>query len=137
MPDDKSKSGSPAKPSFYSAAAGMKPGGAGAGEPPAGSSTTGAGQQGEKVKQIEVLLEVFAKLDKQEQDPDGKAMIQAMVDQAKKYLDKIKGTESKGPGAAPPVGEAGSGGPGAGPEAGGAGAGPAGPGVGAPGGMAA
>ncbi len=110
MADDKSKSGGgPAAPSFYSAAAGM------AGKkPPAadGGAGTPAGQSGEKVKNVEVLLEVFQKMDKQEQDPDAKAMIQSMVDTAKKYLDKLKGGESAkgGPAGAPPVGEAGSGG---------------------------
>ncbi|HKN69975.1 MAG TPA: hypothetical protein VJX30_03025 [Terriglobales bacterium] len=127
MPADKPKSGSPPAPSFYSAAAGMD------GKKPEPGSSTPAGQQGEKVKQIETLLEVFAKLDKQETDPDGKAMIQSMVDQAKKYLDKIKGVSTKpGPAAAPATGEAGSGGMATEPPmAGGAGAG-----VGAPGAMA-
>jgi hypothetical protein len=112
---DKPKSGSPAAPSFYSAAAGMdggkKPGPGG----PEGGAGTPEGQSGEKVKNVEVLLEVFQKMDKLEQDPDNKAMIQSMVDQAKKYLDKLKGMDTgKGPAAAPPTGEAGSGGPGAG-----------------------
>jgi len=129
---DKPKPGSPPAPSFYSAAAGMdgkKPPDAGAG------AGTPGGQQGEKVKQIETLLEVFQKLDKQETDPDGKAMIQSMVDQAKKYLDKIKGVNDKTT-AMPATGEAGSGGMAtdpamAGGAGGGAGAGAA-PGVGAP-----
>jgi hypothetical protein len=123
---DKPKPGSPPAPSFYSAAAGMD----GKKPPDAGGAGTPAGQQGEKVKQIETLLEVFQKLDKQETDPDGKAMIQSMVDQAKKYLDKIKGVSDKTT-AQPATGEAGSGGMATEPPmAGGAG-------VGAPGGMAA
>lgn len=76
---------------------------------PGGSSTAG-GQDGEKVKNVEVLLEVFQKMDKLEQDADKKAMIQSMVDTAKKYLDALKGMDKKGPAGAPPTGEAGSGG---------------------------
>lgn len=124
---DKSKPDAGSAPSFYSAAAGMKPGGPSAG-PAAGGAGTPAGQSGEKVKNVEVLLEVFQKMDKLEQDADGKAMIQSMVDTAKKYLDKLKGTGDKaGPAGAPATGEAGSGGMGPGP-----GAGSPGPGVGAP-----
>lgn len=115
MADAKSKSGNPPAPSFYSAAASMdggkKPGDS------AGANTP-AGQSGEKVKNVETLLEVFQKMDKLEQDADKKAMIQSMVDTAKKYLDALKGLDSgKGPAGAPPTGEAGSGGMGPGPGA--------------------
>ena len=107
MADDKSKSGSPTKPSFYSEQGKMA---AAEGNKPAGSNTP-AGQSGEKVKNVEVLLEVIQKMDKLEQDQDGKAMIQAMADAAKKYLDKLKGVSDKpGPAGMPPTGEAGSGG---------------------------
>ena len=128
MADSKPKSGSPPAPSFYSAAAGMD------GKPSSSPSpTTGAGKEGEKVQQIEKLLEVIQMLDKQEAEQDGKAMIQAISDAAKKYLDKIKGAGGK-PNAQPVTGEAGSGGmapeP---PMAGGAG----GAGGSVPGGMAA
>jgi len=137
MADDKSKSGGgPGAPSFYSAAAGMEGKKPPPPPPDGGGAGTPAGQSGEKVKNVEVLLEVFQKMDKQEQDPDAKAMIQSMVDTAKKYLDKLKGGESAkgGPAGAPATGEAGSGGgmgnTGAGPEA-------SPMGGGAPGGMAA
>ena len=99
---------------------------------------TAGGAQGEKVKNIQVLLEVFGKLEKGEEDPDSKAMIQSMADTAKKYLDKLQGNDKKGPAGAPATGEAGSGGMGTGAGAGGPEAGAAQPpaGVGAPGGMA-
>jgi hypothetical protein len=117
MADDKSKSGAPPKPSFYSEAGKMAAADA---SKPAGSNTP-AGQSGEKVKNVEVLLEVIQKMDKLEQDQDGKAMIQAMADAAKKYLDKLKGVSDKpGPAGMPPTGEAGSGGGMGTPAAGGA-----------------
>jgi hypothetical protein len=128
--DSKPKSGSPPAPSFYSAAAGMDGNKQGTG---AGGASTPAGQSGEKVKNVETLLEVFAKMDKLEDDPDGKAMIQSMVDQAKKYLDKLKGVKSDKPTSQPATGEAGSGGMGDGgagapvPAAGGAGGAGGGP----------
>lgn len=116
---------------------GKKPGADGMG---GGGSSTAAGKEGEKVQQIEKLLEVIQMLDKQEADQDGKGMIQAISDAAKKYLDKVKGVSGK-PNAQPATGEAGSGGMGAG-DAGagvgaGAGAGMTPPGGGMPGGMAA
>lgn len=129
MADDKSKpSGSPPKPSFYSAAASMegkKPNPVGAGTP--------AGQSGEKVKNVQVLLEVFDKMDKLEQDPSNKKLIQEMVDKAKEYLQMLEGGAGakKGPAGMPATGEAGSGG-GMGTPAAGAGPGAGGPGVGAP-----
>jgi hypothetical protein len=128
---DKSKSnGGPPSPSFYSAAASMD------GKKPdsAPGASTPAGQSGEKVKNVEVLLEVFQKMDKLEQEADNKAMIQSMVDMAKKYLDKLKGVDGKGgPAGAPATGEAGSGGMATEPPmAGGAGGAGAGAGVGAP-----
>src|SRR5271157_3476172 len=95
---DKPKSGGPAAPSYYSSVAGME------GKPPAGpagGAATAGGQAGEKVKNVEVLLEVFAKMDKLEQDPSAKAMIQSMSDTAKKYLDQLQGADKKGPAAAP------------------------------------
>lgn len=111
----------------------MKPGGNG---PDSGAgANTPAGQSGEKVKNVEVLLEVFQKMDKLEQDADKKAMIQSMVDTAKKYLDALKGVDGKpGPAGQPATGEAGSGGMSTGDA--GAGGGPP-MGGGAPGGMAA
>lgn len=107
---DKPKSGNPPAPSFYSAAAGMKPGGDAAGG--AGGAGTPAGQQGEKVKNIQVLLEVFDKMDKLEQDDGNKKLIQEMVTKAKEYLNKLEGgaAAKKGPAGAPATGEAGSGG---------------------------
>jgi hypothetical protein len=125
MPDTSKSSGGPPKPSFYSAAAGMaQQQGAGAGEPKPG---TGAGQQGEKVKNIQVLLEVFEKMDKLEQDDTNKKLIQEMVDKAKEYLSKLEGgaAAKKGPAPVAATGEAGSGGMGGG-------AGAVSPGVGAP-----
>jgi hypothetical protein len=112
MPD-KPKSGSPPAPSFYSAAAGMKPGGPGgdaAGGP--GGAGTPAGQSGEKVKNVKVLLEVYDKMEKQEEDPEAKAMIQQMADLAKQYMTKLEGGAGakKGPAGMPATGEAGSGG---------------------------
>lgn len=131
MADSKPKSGSPPAPSFYSAAAGMD------GKPPAGaSSTTGAGKEGEKVQQIEKLLEVIQMLDKQETDQAGKGMVQAIADAAKKYLDKVKGVTDKTT-AQPATGEAGSGGMGGGDMSAGGGAPSPAMGGGAPGGMAA
>jgi hypothetical protein len=130
--DSKSKpsfsgtSGGPPAPSFYSAAAGMKPGGAGDQPPGAGTS---AGQSGEKVKNVQVLLEVFDKMDKLEQDPTNKKLIQEMVDKAKEYLQMLEGKGTK-PTSMPATGEAGSGG-GMGSTMG-AGGGAGGPGVGAP-----
>ena len=122
---DKPKSGGPPNPSFYAAAAGMKPGGDAAGAP--GGAGTPAGQSGEKVKNVQVLLEVFEKMDKLEQDEGNKKLIQEMVTKAKEYLAKLEGGPGakKGPAEMPATGEAGSGGMGPG-------AGPAGPGVGAP-----
>ena len=137
MADSKSKpsfsgaSGAPPAPSFYSAAAGMKPGG-----DQSAVAGTSAGQSGEKVKNVQVLLEVFDKMDKLEQDPSNKKLIQEMVDKAKEYLQMLEGKGTKTT-SQPAIGEAGSGGgvgmaggPGAGmgPEAGAG----AGPGVGAP-----
>src|ERR1039457_626424 len=110
---DKSKpgAGNPPSPSFYSAAAGMdgkKPADPGAG--------TSAGQAGEKVKNVKVLLEVFDKMDKLEQEPENKTLIQQMVDMAKQYLNKLEGKpgDDKGKPPMPATGEAGSGGMGAG-----------------------
>jgi hypothetical protein len=110
---DKPKSGNPPAPSFYSAAAGMKPGGAGdaaGGAGGAGAAGAGAGQQGEKVKNIQVLLEVFDKMDKLEQDDGNKKLIQEMVTKAKEYLNKLEGgaAAKKGPASSPATGEAGS-----------------------------
>jgi hypothetical protein len=109
---DKPKSGNPPAPSFYSAAAGMKPGGDAAGGAGAAGAGGGAGQQGEKVKNIQVLLEVFDKMDKLEQDDGNKKLIQEMVTKAKEYLNKLEGgaAAKKGPAGAPATGEAGSGG---------------------------
>lgn len=117
---EKAKSGGTPPPSFYSAAAGMKPGGGGApgGDGGPGGAGTPEGQSGEKVKNVKVLLEVFDKMEKMEQDADAKAMIQSMADTAKKYMEKLDGGAGakKGPAGMPPTGEAGSGGPGAGSE---------------------
>lgn len=105
MADSKSKSGSPPAPSFYSAAAGMAQSGAGADK---GGAGTPAGQAGEKVKNVKVLLEVFEKMDKLEQDPEAKTLIQQMADMAKQYMTKLEGGKSDKPGT-PATGEAGSG----------------------------
>ena len=118
MADSKPKSGSPPAPSFYSAAAGMD--GKSSSSPPPGAST-GAGKEGEKVQQIEKLLEVIQMLDKQETDQSGKGMVQAIADAAKKYLDKVKGTGGDKTTAQPAAGEAGSGGMGGGDMSAGAG----------------
>jgi hypothetical protein len=111
MPDSssKSKSGSgsmPMSPSFYSQAAKME----GGGKPGAKSTdpNTPGGAAGEKVKNVKVLLEVFDKMDKLEQDQAGKDVIRQMSDLAKQYMDKLEG---KGPGTEnkpPNTGEAGS-----------------------------
>jgi len=126
MADSKPKSGSPPAPSFYSAAASMQ------GKPPdaGGGAGTPGGQQGEKAKNVQVLLEVFDKMDKLEEDASKKKLIQSMADIAKEYMQMLEGKGAKTT-SQPATGEAGSGGMGAGPGAGGAGAG-AGAGVGAP-----
>jgi hypothetical protein len=116
MPDDKPKSGSPPAPSFYAKAGEMAAAqGAGGDKPGAG---TPAGQSGEKVKNVKTLLEVFEKMDKLEQDPENKTLIQQMSDMAKQYMQKLEGGGKPGPASAPATGEAGSGGMGAGPGAG-------------------
>ena len=92
MPDDP-KSGKKA-PSFYSAAAGMALDGAGG---KSNSPATQQGASGEKVKNVKVLLEVFDKMDKIEDNPELKDMIRQMSDTAKQYMDKLEGkTGDKG-----------------------------------------
>jgi len=115
MADSTKSKSTPQAPSFYSAAASMD--GYGAKPKPGGQGgQSGRAQMGEKVQNVKVLLEVFAKMDKLEQDAESKALIQQMSDIAKQYLDKIeggdKGAGKKGPEAEPPTGEAGSGGAG-------------------------
>jgi hypothetical protein len=107
MADDNSKSGKPPAPSFYSAAAGMNPPPGDKGPKSAGAGTP-EGQAGEKVKNVKVLLEVFEKMDKMEQDPEAKTLIQQMADMAKQYMTKLEGGKTDKPGA-PATGEAGSG----------------------------
>ena len=134
MPDTSTKpGGSTGKkaPNFYELAAGMPSTGATGGE---SKPATAAGKSGEKVQNVKVLLEVFAKMDKQEDDPEAKDMIRQMSDIANKYMQKLEGGGGAGAGAAA---GAGAGGPGAEsmpPGAAGAGAGG---GAGASGGMGA
>src|ERR1700675_1959954 len=113
MPDDKSKSGSPPAPSFYAKAGEMA-----AADKRGAGAVTAQGQSGEKVKNVKTLLEVFDKMDKLEQDPENKTLIQQMADMAKQYMTKLEGGGKPGPAGAPATGEAGSGGMGAGPGAG-------------------
>lgn len=116
---DKPKSGGPSAPSFYSAAASMKPSGMDGGK--SNSPNTDPGAVGEKVKNIKVLLEVFDKLEKSEDDQSAKDMIRQMADLAKQYQSKLEGGAGSGK---PPAAAASDSGPGAGaPGGGGAGAG--------------
>ena len=112
---DKPKSGSPPAPSFYAKAGEMA---AAQGADKGGGAGTPQGQSGEKVKNVKVLLEVFDKMDKMEQDPEAKTLIQQMADMAKQYMQKLEGGGKPGPAGTPATGEAGSGGMGAGPGAG-------------------
>ena len=113
MADSTKSKSTPQAPSFYSAAASMDGYGAKPGAKGGAGGQSGQAQTGEKVQNVKVLLEVFAKMDKLEQDAESKALIQQMSDIAKQYLDKIeggdKGAGKKGPEMEPPTGEAGSG----------------------------
>lgn len=116
--DSKSKA-----PSFYQAAASMDtPGAAGAAGGKSNSPATGAGAAGEKVQNIKVLLEVFGKMDKLEDDQTNKDMIRQMSDLAKQYQSKLEGggaadgkpaakspTSDGGPGAGAPGAPGGAG----------------------------
>lgn len=115
--DPKSKA-----PSFYQAAASMEaPGAPGAGGK-SNSPATGAGAAGEKVQNIKVLLEVFGKMDKLEDDQTNKDMIRQMSDLAQQYQKKLEGggagdgkpaakspTSDGAPGAGAPGGPGGAG----------------------------
>lgn len=95
MAESKSKSAGGPPPGIYSAAAQMAlQGGGKAGSP---SPTPGAGaNQGEKLKNVQTLLEVFKKMDQIEDDPESKTMIQQMSDMAQKYSDKLQGKAGDG-----------------------------------------
>lgn len=131
-------------PNIYQQASEMEMGAGGKGAPPGGPGGGGtppvgepgkpgtpAGQSGEKVKNVQVLLDVFKKMDSQEQDPALKDMIRQMSDIAEQYMSKLGGstqgmkpptgepeTPAKAAEGAPPPGPGGPGGPGGGaPEA--------------------
>lgn len=102
--DPKSKA-----PNFYENAASMSmPGAAagGAGKPP------DAAASGEKVQNVKALLEVFSRMDKLEQDPEAKGMIQQMSSLAQQYMDKIQGGGKPQGAAPPPAADAGGAAPG-------------------------
>lgn len=86
-------------PNFYENAASMS--GPGAPGGPGGQPKPDAAASGEKVQNVKALLEVFKRMDKLEQDPDAKGMIQQMAQMAQQYMDKVQGG-GKPAGAAPP-----------------------------------
>lgn len=122
MPEPTKSGAKPSAPSFYSTAGQMAAGEGGKSNAPA----TEAGGQGEKIKNVKVLLEVFGKMDSLEQDQAGKDMIRQMSDLAKQYQQKLEGVGGEGKPAKTPTSDGapgagapgGAGGPGGGPEAG-------------------
>lgn len=106
MADNSKSSKKDKAPNFYEAAAqmsGVDGKGAAAGGP------APAADPAEKVTNVQALLEVFKKMDKIENDPDAKALIQQMSEIAQQYLTKVqtpgggKGASAGGPNAPSPV----------------------------------
>jgi hypothetical protein len=97
--DSKSGGGGGSKklPNFYSQVGDMYAGG-GAGKP---KPAAGA-DAGEKVTNVKALLEVFKKMDKMENDPAAKDIIQQMATLAQSYMDKVQGGGA-GAGTPPPA----------------------------------